>query len=328
MRTAFVTGATGFVGTNLCKRLSEQGWQVRALCREPDRPSFLDRFPVDKVRGSLADAATLKALIPRDVEAVFHVAGDTSIWPRERAQQYQTNVIGTRNMVEAALAVGAKRFIHTSSIAAFGMRDDVVTEQSLPCGKQAPIHYYQTKALAEDEVRAGIARGLSATFINPCHILGPYDSNNWARMFRLIATGKLPGVPPGSGMFADVREVANAQLAAVDHGAVGLNYFLGGEETSFMALLQLAGQQLQKPVPNRPLPAALIYLVGATKELVAAMTGQPPDVTREGARIVCSRVRCDSSRASRDLGYRPVPPAQLVADTLAWLQAEGLLAAR
>ncbi len=327
-RIAFVTGATGFVGTNLCKLLSERGWQVRALCRDPDRPSFLDRFPVEKVRGSLADVETLKALIPRGVDAVFHVAGDTSIWPRERAQQFQTNVIGTRNMVMAALAVGAKRFIHTSSIAAFGVRDDVVNAHSLPLGKQAPIHYYQTKALAEEEVRAGIAGGLSATFINPCHILGPYDSNNWARMFRLIATGKLPGVPPGSGMFADVREVANAQLAAVDRGAVGVNYFLGGDEISFLALLQLAGQQLQQPVPKRPLPASLIYLVGAAKELVAAITGQPPDVSREGARIVCSRVRCDSSLASRDLGYRAVPPAQLVADTLAWLSAEGLLTAR
>ncbi len=328
MPTAFVTGATGFVGTNLCSLLSERGWQVRALCRDPARPSFLDRFPVEKVRGSLADVETLKALIPGAVDAVFHVAGDTSIWPRERAQQFQTNVIGTRNMVTAALAVGAKRFIHTSSIAAFGVRDDVVNAHSLPLGKQAPIHYYQTKALAEEEVRAGIAGGLSATFINPCHILGPYDSNNWARMFRLIATGKLPGVPPGSGMFADVREVANAQLAAVDRGAVGVNYFLGGDEISFLALLQLAGQQLQQPVPKRPLAASLIYLVGAAKELAAAITGQPPDVSREGARIVCSRVRCDSSLASRDLGYRAVPPAQLVADTLAWLNAEGLLTAR
>lgn len=324
-KTAFVTGATGFVGTNLCKLLSEQGWQVSALCRDPDKPAFIDRFPVNKIRGGLADAEALKRAIPAGVDAVFHVAGDTSIWPRERPQQFQTNVIGTRNMVAAALAVGAKRFIHTSSISAFGMRDDIVNEHSTPLGKQSPIHYYQTKALAEEEVRAGIAQGLSATFINPCHILGPYDTGNWARMFLLVANRKLPGIPPGMGMFADVREVAKAQLAAVARGEIGLNYFLGGEAISFLELLQQAGRQLQVPVPKRPLPAALIYLVGAVKEAIAAVTGQAPDLTREGARIVCSHVRCDSHRAVSDLGYRTTPPAQLVADTLAWLQQEGLL---
>ncbi|NQD35578.1 SDR family oxidoreductase [Permianibacter sp. IMCC34836] len=323
--TAFVTGATGFVGTNLVKLLTERGWQVRALCRQPARAGFLDRFPVEKVQGELDDVARLAQLIPSGVDAVFHVAGDTSIWPRERVQQYQTNVIGTRNMVNAALAVGAKRFIHTSSIAAFGLRDDVVNEHSAPLGKQAPIHYYQTKALAEEEVRAGISRGLSASFINPGHILGPFDTNNWARLFLLTAAKKLPGVPPGSGMFADVREVAKAHLAAVRYGAVGMNYFLGGDEIRFLELLQQAGAALGVPVPTRPLPAPLIYLVGAIKETAAAVTNKVPDVTREGARIVCSQVRCDSSRAITDLGYQPTPPAQLLADTLAWLRDEGLL---
>ena len=325
MPTAFVTGATGFVGTNLCQQLTAQGWQVLALCRDPEKPAFIDRFPVTKLRGDLDDAEALTRLLPPALDAVFHVAGDTSIWPRERARQYQTNVIGTRNVVAAALAVGARRFIHTSSIAAFGIRDDRVDEHSLSQGKTAPVHYYRTKAMAEDEVQAGIARGLSATFINPCHILGPFDTANWSRMFRLIAQRKLPGVPPGSGIFVDVREVAKAHIAAVDRGGVGRHYFLGGDELSFLALLQEAGRQLGQPVPRRPLPAALVQLVGAVKELVAAVTGQAPDLTREGARIVCSRVRCDSRPAMTELGYRSVPAAKLVADTLAWLSAEGLL---
>ena len=325
-RTAFVTGATGFVGTNLCQLLTEQGWQVIALCRHPDQPAFIDRFALRKVQGGLADCEALTRLIPAGVDAVFHVAGDTSIWPRERARQYQTNVIGTRNMVAAALAVGAKRFIHTSSIAAFGLRADIVDETAEPLGKSAPIHYYRTKALAEEEVRAGIVRGLSATFINPCHILGPYDTSNWARMLQLVATGTLPGVPPGRGMFVDVREVAKAHVAAVEHGGIGRNYFLGGDESSFLALLQEAGRQLAMPVPKRALPAALVYLVGAAKELQAALTDRAPDLSREGARIVCSQVRCDSRPAMQELGYRAVPIAQLLADTLAWLRHEGLLA--
>lgn len=325
MPLAFVTGATGFVGSHLCQQLTMQGWHVVALCRDPARPAFIDTLPVTKVRGDLDDGERLKRLIPPGVDAVFHVAGDTSIWPRERARQVQTNVIGTRHVVAAALAVGARRFVHTSSIAAFGIRADCVDEQSALLGRRAPVHYYRTKAMAEDEVQSGIARGLNATFINPCHVLGPLDTTNWSRMFRLLAARKLPGVPPGSGMFVDVREVAKAHVAAARVGQVGRHYLLGGEETSFLALLQEAGRQLGVPVPARPLPAALVYLAGAGKELVAALTGRPPDLSREGARIVCSRVRCDSQPAIAELGYKPAPVPQLVADTLAWLRANGAL---
>ena len=325
MPTAFVTGATGFVGSNLCQQLTAQGWQVLALCRDPAKPAFIDRMPVRKLQGDLDDVAVLTRLIPEAVDAVFHVAGDTSIWPRERARQYQTNVIGTRNMVAAALAVGARRFVHTSSIAAFGVRDDIVNEQSSLQGLNAPVHYYRTKALAELEVQAGMDRGLAAVFINPCHVLGPFDTSNWARMFRLIAQRKLPGIPPGSGMFVDVREVAKAHIAAALRGGVGRHYLLGGEESTFLELLQEAGRQLGQPVPKRALPAALVQAVGAAKELAAWLTGRAPDLTREGARIVCSRVRCDSQPAITELGYQPVPLAPLLADTLAWLHAEGLL---
>ena len=318
-RTAFVTGATGFVGTNLVSALLAQQWRVLALVRNPERIAYLSRFPVELVEGDLDDATQLAKRIPAQCDAVFHVAGDTSLWPPHRARQYRTNVLGTRHMVQAALQQQVRRFIHTSSISAFGERDDVVDELSAPRGTESSIHYYQTKALAEQEVRAGIRMGLPAVLINPCHILGPYDSGNWARLFRLLKRGELPGIPPGTGMFCDVREVARAHLAAVDNGRLGINYFLGGEPIRFLDLMQLAANRLQVPCPARTVSKPLLYLLGASKELIARFTGEEPDITREGARIVCGHVRCRSDAAIEDLDYRPTPAEQLVNDTLDWL---------
>lgn len=324
-RIAFVTGATGFVGTNLVAELLQQGWQVAALVRDRQRLGYLSRFDVQLALGDLQNVALLQRLIPQSCDAVFHVAGDTSLWPPHRSRQYQTNVLGTRNIVAASLHQQVKRFIHTSSIAAFGERDDVVNEHSTPQGEASSIHYYQTKALAEREVRTGIANGLPAVLMNPCHILGPYDANNWARLFRLLAAQKLPGIPSGSGMFSDVREVVRAHIAAVDHGRIGVNYFLGGDELPFLKLMQMAATQLNVPCPEKPIPGWILYAVGAMKELLATVTRNEPDITREGARIVSSHVSCDSNPAKAELDYCPTPASQLIRDTLIWLRQENLL---
>lgn len=324
-RTAFVTGATGFVGTNLVAALLTQQWRVLALVRNPERIAYLSRFNIELIEGDLDDAAQLAKRIPSQCDAVFHVAGDTSLWPPHRPRQYRTNVLGTRHMVQAALQQQVRRFIHTSSISAFGERDDVVDELSTPRGAESSIHYYQTKALAEQEVRAGISQGLPAVLINPCHILGPYDTANWARLFRLLKRGELPGIPPGTGMFCDVREVVDAHIAAVDKGRLGLNYFLGGEPIRFLDLMQLAADRLQVPCPTRTVPKWLLYLLGASKELIATITSEEPDITRESARIVCGHVRCNSDAAIRDLDYQITPVQQLVEDTLNWLQRESQL---
>ena len=207
-KTAFVTGATGFLGLNLIGQLTDLGWKVFALHRTSSNLKYLQRFPVQLVEGSVEDGAALERAFPEGVTAVFHIAADVSFWSRHNARQTKTNVDGTRHLVAAALRHGVRKLIHTSTTGVYGFPSETFDESAPHLGKQSWFNYFRTKALAEEEVRLGIARGLDAVLLNPANIVGPYDGNNWSRLIRLAAEGKLPRVPPGRASFCHVAEVA------------------------------------------------------------------------------------------------------------------------
>ena len=121
-KTAFVTGGTGFIGLNLVEHLTQSGWDVIALHRPNSRLTELRKYPVRLVEGAIEDGASLDRAVPENVDAVFHVAGDVSLWSGHRQRQWRTNVEGTRNMVAAALAKRAKKFVHTSTTSVYGMQ--------------------------------------------------------------------------------------------------------------------------------------------------------------------------------------------------------------
>jgi nucleoside-diphosphate-sugar epimerase len=184
-RTAFVTGATGFLGLNLVGELTTLGWTVLALHRAQSNLTCLKGFPVRLVEGSIEDAASLERALPEGVDVVFHVAGDVSFWAQNNARQTRTNVEGTRNVVAAALLRGVKRLVHTSTTGVYGLPTQPFDETAPHLGKHSWFHYQHTKALAEEEVRLGISRGLDAVLLNPANIIGPYDLHNWSRLIRL-----------------------------------------------------------------------------------------------------------------------------------------------
>ena len=153
----------------------------------------------------------------------FHVAGNTNLWSRRNHIQTRDNVEGTKNMVAAALKRQSKRFIHTSSTAAYGHHQQRINEETQSNAIQSPINYHRTKYLAEMEVRKGIEKGLDAVMLNPANIIGPYDYNNWSQLFILIDRQKLPGVPPATQTFCHVREVVKAHITAFYRGKKGEN---------------------------------------------------------------------------------------------------------
>jgi nucleoside-diphosphate-sugar epimerase len=325
--TAFVTGATGFVGLNLVEQLLARGWRVVALHRAGADLKYLTRMPAERAVGDITDADSLLRALPEGADAVFHVAGDINLWSRRNALQDRVNIEGTRNMVRAALARRARRFVHTSSISAYGLQRGRLDERTPQLGKYSSVNYNRSKHLAEEEVRAGIARGLDAVILNPGAILGPYDTRGYARIVKRIAAGTLPGVPPGALPFCDVREVAKAHVAAFERGGKGENYLLGGADASFVELFREIGTVLGKPVPSRPTPGWLLRLLGAAGALRGALTGTEPALTPEMARQATRELTCDCSKAIAALGYRAVPLRDMVRDGVAWLAAEGLLAA-
>ena len=324
-KLAFVTGATGFVGLNLVEELVAQGWRVIALHRAGSEMKYLQRMDAERVIGDIAYADSVRRAMPQGVDAVFHVAGDTNLWSRRNAAQDRINIDGTRNVVDAALERRARRFVHTSSISAYGLQRGRLDERTPQLGKYSTVNYNRSKHLAEEAVRAGVARGLDAVILNPGAILGRYDTRNYARLVSLVAAGRLPGVPPGALPFCHVREVAKAHVAAFEYGRKGENYLLGGTDASFVELVREIGAALGKPVPARPTPAWVLRLLGALGALRGALSGTEPTLTPDTVRQATRELTCDCSKAVRELGYRTVPLREMVGDCVTWMTAEGLL---
>ena len=326
MKTAFVTGGTGFVGLNLLEQLQSKGWQVTVLHRANSNLSRLAPFKVALTEGDITDDQSLLKAIPPKVDVVFHTAANTSVWSKNNRIQERDNVIGTRNVVRASLESGAKRLIHTSTWNTFGMVHEVMNEESPQLGFKSWINYDRTKYQAEQEVRQGIREGLDAVIINPSHIIGRYDTHNWAKVVRLIYERRLPGIPPGAGSFCHAEQVALAHIAAAEKGVCGENYLLGGTDANFVDVVRIVGELTGRKVPKRPLPAWLMKLVARVHVIRAGITGKEPDLTPEAAAMITAHPRIVSDKAERVLGYRKVPLRDMLEDSYAWLKRAGLLA--
>lgn len=324
-RRAFVTGATGFLGKHLVEQLLDQGWQVTALHRRDSDRSFYGERVITWVEGSLQDQASLAAAIPMEVDRVFHVAANTSIWAREAEVQRRINVEGTRNLLAAALTRRARRLVHVSTWSVYDLHRPEIDEATPQTGGSSWIGYVRTKWQAEQAVKTAAERGLDAVIVNPAHILGRYDPGTWSRMFLMVDQGRLPGIPPGSGSFAHAAAVASAIIAAGDRGRRGQNYLLGGADHSFHEVIAEIGFRLGAKVPSRVLPAAALRAAARLQALKARFTGERPELTPEGAEMVCHRTRIASTRAIDELGYRPAPLYYMLADCHTWLKTAGLL---
>jgi dihydroflavonol-4-reductase len=327
-RTAFVTGATGFLGQNLCEQLMASGnWHVVGLHRNGSDTELLERLGVELAVGDILDAESLNRAMPAGTDAVFHTAAMTSMWRKDAELQAQINVTGTGNVVRAALSKGAGRFIHTSTWNVFDRSTGSFTEQSEKTGTRSWITYDRTKHEAEEIVLGAVAdHGLDAVITNPSHILGRYDRQNWSRLIMLAARGKLPGVPSGSGDFAHGEEVARAHISAVDRGRSGENYILAGPHESFLGLVQSVAQMANQPkVPKKPVPPALLRIMGTIEPRVASFFGRTPDITPEAVALVTADMHAPTGKATDELGYDPPPVQYALEDCYKWLMRTGML---
>lgn len=325
MKTAFVTGGTGFLGLNLVEALCGAGWSVTALHRPGADVTELAALGASLVEGDILDPESLRRSLPEKVDAVFHLAASISVWRPLNEMQRRTNVDGTRHVVEAALNAHARRFVHVSTLSTFGDQSGPINEETPQAGNASWINYERTKWLAEQEVRKGIARGLAAVIVCPCAIVGPRDRHGWAQLYRQLRDGKVGACPPGGGTFNDVRAVAEGLVAAADKGSVGDLYILSGENMSFADFFRVVAETLGVPPPKSVAPRALLMTVARLGDLVSRMTRRQPDMTPELAALVSGWKTTDSTKAERELGYRPRPARQAVKDSIAWLKERGLL---
>ncbi|WP_273453306.1 SDR family NAD(P)-dependent oxidoreductase [Nevskia ramosa] len=324
-RTAFVTGADGFIGVNLVEELLAQGWQVTAMHRADAKLQRLEQLAAQKIIGDVTDYRSLRDAMPARVDAVFHAATNTSLWSRQRIEQLKTNVKGTRNAVRAALETGAGRFIHTSSLVAYGLHGGTVSEDTPSRGLGSTINYVRSKALAEREIRQGISRGLNAVIINPAHVIGPHDEHNWSRVFRMVERGRLPAMPGGGGSFCHVRSVVRAHVAAVDRGRPGANYLLGGADSSYIGLARAIAKLMKVPVRPRSLPLPALRALARLDELMSPLLRREPELTVDAIELLSTTLYCRNAKAVAELGYEPLPLVTLLEDCHRWMTASGRL---
>jgi dihydroflavonol-4-reductase len=322
---AFVTGSTGFIGLNLIEQLTAAGWRVVAMHRQSSDLSCLQRFDVQRMAGDIAETGAVERAMPEGVDAVFHTAADLGVWSRNNDRQTRTNVIGTRNVVAAALTRGARRFVHTSTSCVYGFVSVPVDETAPQLGRGSRFNYMHSKTVAEDEVRKGIDNGLDAVILNPAHVLGRYDRRNWARLILHAASDELVRLPPGGGSFCHAGEVARAHIAAVTRGRTGENYLLAGADATFQTVVATAGRVLGRTLETRTVPAPALRLCASVLDAMSRITNREPLITPEGAALATSNDTFRSDKAIRELDYRPVPLHDMVKDCCDWLVAEGLL---
>ncbi|WGL15531.1 NAD-dependent epimerase/dehydratase family protein [Microbulbifer bruguierae] len=328
---AFVTGGTGFLGANLIEQLIDDGWQVTAMHRPGSNTERLCALGATPVEASLDDLNSLRRALPADLDAVFHLAGNTNMWRGGNDQQWRDNVIGSAMIARAArehFAAQSKpgRLIVTSSISAYGYQTSAINEDS-PQLADDPRHYYlYTKKRAEQAVREEISAGLDAVFLNPCAIVGKYDVSSWAQTFFLIANDNLPGVPPGAGSFCHAGAVARAHINAFHKGRCGENYILAGTDASFLEFFGIIATLVGKPVPTRTTPAFVIRAIAALNDLGSRISGREPAVTPEKAAMLTRRVVASSDKAARELGYGTALTLEdMLRESRDWLVDQGLL---
>ncbi|MDH3580553.1 MAG: SDR family oxidoreductase [Hyphomicrobiales bacterium] len=324
-KTAFVTGSTGFLGLNLVEQLTQADWDVVALHRRNSNLSHLRKFPVEMVEGDLTSLASLRRAIPQGIDAVFHVAADTSMWSRNNARQTETNVAGTANVLEAVRQAKARRFVHTSTWNTYGLEQGEISETCPQLGGRSWINYNRSKYLAEELVRDAAKDGLDAVIINPCHIMGRYDRHGWARIIINLCNRWIPVAPPGAGTFCHAQEAAKAHIAAVERGKVGRNYLLSGDFVSLLDVFRTIGELTGCKAPKRTLPAPAFRLAARLNVMLTSVTGREPELTPEGAEMVCASARVVSARAQQELGYEPAPLHTAIRDSYGWLKGQGIL---
>ena len=321
-----ITGAAGFVGLNVVAALEEARHEVHAYVRGTSRTEYLRRMAVRLHEGELGDAARLADLMA-GVDAVVHCAGNTSCYEHDRAALEETNVEGTRAVVNAAVCARVKRFVYTSTTSTVGADDDprrAWNEDTPLVGFRAASPYGRTKAEAERIVLGAAARGLQSVILNPAEVIGAWDhSLQWGRMVLAVATNRIPFVPPGSATFCSAREVARAHVAALTRGEPGRRYILGGTDATYRELIA----QIAHVTGVMPFLPAGPYEVHQARAEATLAGGELPLVDPYRMRVFAGHYRFDTSRAIRELGYRVFPLRHMIRDAYRWYLANGFLAA-
>lgn len=325
----FLTGASGFVGSAVARRLLEDGFVVRALVRQNSNRANLAGLELDVIEGDIRDAGLLRQAV-RGARYVFHIAADYRLWAPDPNEIIKTNVEGTRAVMTAALANGVERIVYTSSVATLRPSNDgVPVDETSPLSEADAIGAYKrSKLLAERLVERMVADSkLPAVIVNPSTPIGPRDvrPTPTGRIVIEAACGRMPAYVDTGLNLAHVDDVAAGHLAALRYGQVGERYILGGDDMTLGEMLAEISRLAGRRAPTTRLPRQLVYPIAYGAEAAARITGREPFATVDGIRMAKYKMYFSSAKARRELSYNSRPASEALADAYRWFRDAGYL---
>jgi len=324
---AFVTGATGFVGSHVAQVLAEQGADLRLLVRTGSDPKNIQQLNADRVVGDLCDPESIdRAMAGCDV--VFHVAADYRLWVRDPAQMYRANVEGTRTILQAARKNRVRRVVYTSSVATMGF-----TVKNNPVDESSPVslenmigHYKRSKYMAEEVALAAGHDGIDVVVVNPSTPVGEQDikPTPTGRIVVDFLKKKFPAYVDTGLNMVDVRECARGHVAALEKGRSGERYILGGENLTLKQILDKLAAITGLPSPRVRLPYAVALASGVVDTVVTGVVlRREPRVTIDAVRMGRKKMFVSSAKAERELGWKAVSVDAALRRAVQWFNDNG-----
>jgi dihydroflavonol-4-reductase len=329
---AFVTGASGFIGSNLVHELVAQGHRVKALLRPNSDQRGLAGVEFERVTGDVLDGK----LLEREIEGCdwcFHVAASYHLWMRDYAPMYAVNVGGTRNVLEAAGKAGCRRIVYTSTVGCIGLPKMVngqftpTTELDTIANEQLTNHYKCSKWQAECLAVRLVKNGLPIVIVNPTAPVGPRDGKPTptGQVIVDFLNRKLPAYYDTGLNWVHVRDVAVGHIRAAEKGEIGERYILGNKEGNWTMRETLAVLEeiTGVPAPKRKIPYRVALAVAHVNEMISFFTGKPPRAPLAGVRMARYKMWFNPAKAIRVLQLPQTPPKQAFADAVEWFRANG-----
>lgn len=323
-----VTGASGFVGGHVARRLVEEGAAVRVLVRSSSNTSALEDLNVEKVVGDLTDRASLGAAVA-GCRMVFHVAADYRLWVRHPREMYAANVKGTDHLLNAAAEAGVKRIVYTSTVGCLGWPAD-----GGPANEETPVkledmvgHYKRSKFLAEQVALERARGGLPVVVVNPTAPVGEADwkPTPTGRIILDFLRGRMPAYIDTGLNLVDVRAVAAGHLSAACRGRIGERYLLAGRNMELKEILALLARLSGRRPPSVRLPWSLAYVAAAADTALSYVTGREPRAPLEGVKMARHKMYVASDKAARELGFQPGSVEEALDRAVHWFRERGYL---
>src|SRR5437870_317534 len=324
---AFVTGATGFVGSHVARALAEHGADVRLLVRPNSNTKNIADLQAALVIGDLRDPVSLEKGIA-NCDVICHGAADYRLWVRDPDEMYRSNVNGTRAVLEAARKNRVRRVVYTSSVATMGF-----TSNGRPADESSPVsldhmigHYKRSKFMAEQLAMEAGGSGMDVVVVNPTTPVGEQDikPTPTGRIIVDFLKKKFPAYVDTGLNLVDVKECARGHIAALEKGNRGDRYILGGENLTLKQILDKLAAITGLPSPHVRVPYFVALATGVVDEIVTGrILRREPRATIDAVRMGRKKMWVSSAKAERELGWKVVPVQDALRRAADWFRAHG-----